>query len=110
MQMSNENLRKLYSPEIERIGFILDDEEIIELENISTDPALTFVFDPEEFDKHLPRATASWHTHTHADANLSFEDYQFFLSWPKLRHFIISSEAVWSYEVTNGSVVVLHET
>ena len=109
MKTLNEKLSVLYSLEAERCGFVLDNKKIIKLKNISPYPDLAFAFDPEEFNKYVDTAMATWHTHTHKDPNLSFDDYQFFLSWPKLKHFIISSDAVWSYEVVNGSVIVHHE-
>lgn len=102
-------LQKFYNPYVERCGLIFSDLEVIELRNTSENPEKAFAFDPEEFEKCADDAIATWHTHTHSDPNLSFGDYQFFLSWPKLKHFIISSEAVWSYEVINGSVVVVYE-
>lgn len=102
-------LQELYSAEAERCGLILGDGTMVELKNVSEEPSTTFSFDPEEFEEYTDVMASTWHTHTHADPNLSFDDYQFFLAWPLLDHFIISSKAVWYYEVVNGSVIVDNE-
>lgn len=109
MKMSDAELRKCFDPKRERVGFVLKTGKLVELENISESSDQTFAFDPDEFAKYYGEAVATWHTHIGEDANLSFEDYQFFLSWPELGHFIISLKTVWYYEVEGKTVVVYNE-
>ena len=109
MKKLDAKLRKCFELSREHIGFVLKTGDLVELENVSESPDETFSFHPEEFAKYFSQAVATWHTHTGKDANLSFDDYQFFLSWPELGHFIISLDAVWYYEVVDKTVVVYNE-
>lgn len=74
--------------------------KIVECQNLHPAPENNFQFDPED----LSKATATWHTHVNGTANLSLEDYRFYLAWPKLNHFIVTSDKVNLYVVESGVV------
>lgn len=99
-------LLELFSGSHERVGFILDSEEIIECQNISTDPENSFKVSADDIIKYADGAIATWHTHPGATNNLSVNDYDMFLSWPHLRHFIIGTDGVREYVVKDGDVLI----
>lgn len=88
----------------ERVGLILDDGQIVELENICPDPE-GFAVKPEDMVVYEERAVATWHTHPGADNNLSTGDYIGFQNWPRLRHYIVGTNGVKCYEVRDGKIV-----
>jgi proteasome lid subunit RPN8/RPN11 len=90
----------------ERIGLILKDDSVVELRNVSPQPDQFFDYSPEEFSKLIEDAKATWHTHPSGQCNLSIEDRIFFLSWPKLLHYIVGGNDIWCYRVLNGMVVL----
>lgn len=91
---------------MELCGTILPDREIRDCKNLSTEPNRTFQFQLEDLEGQL----ASWHSHpTGYNANLSIEDYGFFVSWPELLHFIVASDEVRCYTVEKGIVYLVDE-
>lgn len=93
----------------ERCGLVMKDGSIVEIRNIADDPKLGFRMDPAQLLEHIDNATGTWHTHPDADANLSGEDWNGFLAWPKLEHSIIGLQdgkiVVRKYVVREGVVV-----
>lgn len=90
----------------ERIGFVLDDGSIIEVENICQTPTDGFEIKAEDLLKYEHTIKASWHTHPGASSNPSFGDLQSFLNYPDWRHYIIGNDGVIAYEVKNGKLVI----
>lgn len=94
----------------ERCGFVTRAGKVVEVPNIAQDPSQQFKMDPKTVLEHVRKgATATWHTHTTTDANLSGEDYACFLNWDDLLHYVIGRRngtvRVKSYAVENGLVV-----
>ena len=90
---------------IERCGFILEDETVVEVENISEDPENSFEISAEMLVKFEDTMVAAWHTHPNAPAQLSDDDYVGFMNWPNIKHYIIGADGVRCYEVHEGAVV-----
>ena len=88
----------------ERVGFVLEGDEVVEVENIHADPENGFRVRGEDIAKYAMGAKATWHTHPGQSGNLSMEDYYTFLNWPELRHFIIGTDGVAEYYVEDGEV------
>lgn len=100
-------LETFYSPDgPERVGFILKDGNLVEVENIASDPVQGFKVKGEDLLKCVSDAKATWHTHPGETFNLSVSDYIAFKSYPKLTHFIIGSNGVREYYVENGEVFI----
>jgi proteasome lid subunit RPN8/RPN11 len=97
-----------YGGNIERLGFILEDGEIVEFENIAPNPQFSFEASAEAVMTFEDRAIASWHTHPGASANLSAEDAVAFKSRPDWLHYIVGNDGVRCFRVEHGRVVV-HE-
>lgn len=95
----------------ERCGVVLEDGTILELTNIAEEPAGSFEIDPTELLEQLEtgRVKATWHTHIDSGPNLSGADYDGFLAWPELEHFVIGREAgqvaVAKFVVEDGLVL-----
>jgi len=108
MQLSKilKELSEKYDSEVERVGFVLKTGEIIEVENVCAEPAEGFDVKGEDILKYAPQAYATWHTHPNADNNLSANDYETFLNWPDLVHFIVGTDGVRQYYVEEGEVLV----
>jgi proteasome lid subunit RPN8/RPN11 len=89
----------------ERVGFILDDGSLVEVENEDPNPEQGFSVCAEDLITFGERAVATWHTHPGASSNLSMLDASAFLCWPDLTHYVIGNDGIKSYAVTNGKVV-----
>ncbi len=94
----------LNSPK-ERVGFVLDDSTIIEVENICADPEEGFEVRGEDLLRYIDDAVATWHTHPGETSNLSYGDHHSFLNYPDLLHHIIGTDGVTTYAVRNGKVI-----
>ena len=92
----------------ERVGFIFSDDTIVEVENVAARPEDSFDVSAEDLIAYGERATATFHTHPGVISNLSNDDYSAFLSWPKLRHYIIGSDGIRCYKVMNNTVILDH--
>jgi proteasome lid subunit RPN8/RPN11 len=92
----------------ERVGFILPDGTIIEVQNISDEPEKSFDVRGEDLILYITekQAIATWHTHPNTPSNLSVGDYQTFLAYPKQRHFISGSDGLSEFYVEDGDVLV----
>jgi len=77
--------------ENERCGFLLKDGTIVEITNVATEPRVSYEMDAAEALPYIEAGTvaATWHTHPDGDANLSGDDYEGFLRWPDLDHYVI---------------------
>lgn len=88
----------------ERCGFVVDGK-IVEVKNICHEPADGFDISANDLLEYEGRASASWHTHTGTDCNLTRDDLVSFLNYPHLHHYIIGSDGVACYAVEQGRVV-----
>lgn len=79
---------------------------VVELPNICDDPYNGFELSFENQDKlDDPNTLGTFHTHPSREANLSVDDYESFLAYPRLTHYIIGSDGVRSYKFINGVFV-----
>lgn len=99
-------LLELLDGDNERVGFILDDDSIIEIENICSDPTDGFEIHTDDLMKYEGHIKASWHTHPGASSNPSMGDLQSFLNYPDWVHYIIGEDGVIAYEVKNGKLLI----
>jgi hypothetical protein len=102
------DLNSFYNPDPtthERVGFIVDDE-VVEVENICPKPVSGFQVSGADLLKYGDVASASWHTHPGSTSNLTTEDYETFLAYPKWQHHIVGNDGVTTYYVENGKVLI----
>lgn len=90
----------------ERVGFVLQDGTVVEVENVCHDPENGFEVNPRDLVDYEDDLWATWHTHPGSDANLSSDDYAGFLSWPYLYHYVIGKDDIRRFKVVNGQVLV----
>lgn len=103
-QVTSDLLAK-YGPGPERVGFVMPSGEVIEVDNVCDTPESGFDVSGADIVAHTSVAYATWHTHPDQDANLSAKDYEAFLNWPNLRHFIVGNDGVRCYEVVDGELM-----
>lgn len=101
-----EALLDFYEGEEERVGFILQDGSVIECQNIAPNPKEAFQVSGEEIMKWLDSVVATWHTHPNSTYNLSANDYEMFVSWSDLDHYIVGTNGVRKYVVMDGDVLI----
>lgn len=89
----------------ERVGFILRDETIVEVDNIAPNPENGFSVRADDIIRYEDEAIATWHTHPNSLANLSAEDYVGFRNYPLLRHYIVGKDGIRCFVVVNDTVV-----
>lgn len=94
------------SSDPERVGFVLDDDVIVEVENVCSEPTDGFEIRSEDLLKYEGRIKASWHTHPGASSNPSIGDLQSFLNYPDWVHYIIGEQGVVVFKVNNGKLVI----
>lgn len=94
--------------ETERVGYVLDDGQIVECQNICDDPENGFDVSDADMRAYCDRAIATWHTHPGATRSLSVGDYETYLVNDELIHFIIAPDGVAAYRVEAG-VVLNHQ-
>lgn len=99
-------LLKKYNEEVERVGFILPNGKVVEVENTSASPATSFDVSGESIMKYEGTAIGSWHTHPKDNSNLSVGDMETFLNWPDWDHYIIGNDGVTKYVVEDGEVLI----
>lgn len=96
---------------LERCGFVTKRGRIIELKNVADKPEDQFRIAPADTLKYLQRGdvVATWHTHPRSSPNLSGEDYECFLRWDDLDHYVVGRREgeikVVRYFVEDGLVV-----
>lgn len=108
MPSLNDRLLQLHNPQgIERVGFILAGDDLIEVPNISPSPQNSFMVRGEDILKYAidGPAVATWHTHPQKDANLTVQDHEMFMNYPTLKHYIVGTDGVRSYSVAKGKIV-----
>ena len=89
----------------ERVGLILKSGEVVELENVSSQPDKMFSTKPEDLIRYEDEMLATWHTHPEGESLLSGEDYIGFQMYPDLLHLIFGTEGVSGYVVKRGAVI-----
>lgn len=99
-------LNKVYDEEVEHVGFVLEGGKVIEVENIAEDKSNGFDVSGEDIIKYADKAVASWHTHPGKSSNLSALDYETFLAWPNMDHYIIGNDGITKYVVEGDDVLV----
>lgn len=92
----------------ERCGLIIDGQ-VVETENIHPEPTTGFEIDPIDIIENLDHIEGTWHTHLNSTSTLSGDDYQCFIQWPDLRHYILSDQGVTQYEVREGAVINVNQ-
>lgn len=107
MDFDANSLLPLNEGENERVGFILNDGSIIELENICSDPLNGFEVKGDDLLLYEDRVIATWHTHPGASSNPSIGDFHAVLNYPDWDHYIIGEDGIQRYRVVNGRVVII---
>ncbi|MES0134517.1 hypothetical protein NKJ88_06075 [Mesorhizobium sp. M0016] len=96
----------MYGGDVERVGFVLKNGKVIEVQNICENPAEGFDVSGEDIALYALTARATWHTHPNASHNLSANDFNTFLNWPELDHYIIGNDGIRKYIVEDGEVLI----
>lgn len=101
------SLKPFLTPGPERVGFILKDLSVVEVNNICQDPENGFEVDTDDLMKYEDDIVATWHTHPGEGqtSNLSVADYLSFQNYPEWRHLIIGCDGISMFEVVNGKVL-----
>lgn len=94
----------------ERCGFITKRGRIVHVKNVADDPQRQFKIDPADTIKWTESgAVATWHTHPYTSNCLSGEDYDCFLAWDNMVHYVIGRRqgkvCVAEYHVEDGLVI-----
>ena len=89
---------------VERCGLVLTDGMVFQLENLHDNPEVGFRISGTELYKYETMLMGTWHTHPGKTSVLSQEDYNGFLNWPDLTHFIVGIDGVRAYRV-EGDVI-----
>ncbi len=95
----------LVDSQVERVGLVLRDGTVVELENVCENPAEGFEITGSDYLTYEHVAVASWHTHPASGCNLSMGDMQTYLNYPELRHYIAGTDGVAEYFVEAGKVL-----
>lgn len=78
----------------------------IECKNICTDPYAGYEMSFDDMDRlDDPEVVGTFHTHPNGSSNLSFEDYESFMGYPRLTHYIIGKDGVKKFKILNGELV-----
>jgi proteasome lid subunit RPN8/RPN11 len=60
----------------------------------------------DDMDKlDLADTIGTFHTHPNASANLSHEDYESFMGYPRLVHYIVGADGVRKFRVMDGILI-----
>lgn len=102
-------LRTIYEKsEDERGGYITSDDLVFEVKNVHSDTKNNFMFSCEDLDKlDQENVIATFHTHPNKSSNLSKEDYDSFVNWEKLLHFIVGRDKITCYKVSEKGTVII---
>lgn len=100
------SLLSKYDENVERVGFVMKSGKIVEVQNICDKPEEGFDVSGEDIALYALDARATWHTHPKADYNLSANDFNTYLNWPELDHFIIGNNGIRRYVVADGEVLI----
>lgn len=92
----------------ERGGYITSDYKMYEVKNNHPEKSNNFMFSCEDLEKlEDDNVIATFHTHPNKTSNLSKEDYEAFLNWEKLLHFIIGKDRISCYKVSDRGTVLV---
>lgn len=92
----------------ERGGYITSSFKIYEVENVHPQKDNNFMFSTEDLEKlESEDVIGTFHTHPNKTSNLSKEDYEAFVNWEKLLHFIIGKDKITCYKVSERGTVVI---
>lgn len=101
-----DQLKEFYAEDgPERIGFILQDDTIVECDNLIKESKGGFDFAASDLIKYGLTAKASWHTHPGLLSNLSFNDQESFVMWPDMLHYIVGRDGIRVYKVERNRVI-----
>ena len=101
------NLLEFYSPVgPERVGFILQDGTVVEVQNVCPEPELGFQVRPEDLIRYYDQMIGTWHTHPGIVAVPSSDDHLAFRNYPMLQHHIIGSDGVRTYQLDRRGKIV----
>lgn len=89
----------------ERVGFILHDDSVVEVENIHPEPEEGASIRAADLFAYEHRAKAFWHTHPNSSCNLTTPDLRSFLGYPLHIHYVVGRDGVAGFAVLNGEVV-----
>lgn len=89
----------------ERVGFIMPDGDIVEVDNQHPQPDNGFDVSIDDLEKYADTAVATWHTHPGGEANLSLDDHEGFMNYTTLDHYIVGSDGLRRYRVVRGQIV-----
>ena len=90
----------------ERVGFVLNNGKVVEVNNVCPDPENGFEVNPIDIIMHEEELVGVWHTHPGASSNLSMDDHAGIKNWPNLTHYIIGKDGVRAYKVNAGSILI----
>jgi len=107
-----EKLKQKYSDTgHERLGFILSEGEVVELDNAHDVPQHGAKYSSSDLFRYMFSGDftvkATWHTHPSETKNLSGDDYVAFKNYPDIDHYVIGNDGVRRYYVEEG--VLKHE-
>lgn len=91
----------------ERGGYISLSGAVVECPNESPSPDENYLMGCETLDDLERMGAATFHTHPGKEPNLSKDDYNSFLNWEKLLHFIIGKDKISCYKVSERGTVVI---
>ena len=104
--MLESSLLSFYSNSGPERGGIITRPGPVECKNISDNPTESYEMSYEDMDK-LDNADTfgTFHTHPNESGNLSYDDYQSFMAYPALQHYIIGKDGVHTYKVVDGRLL-----
>lgn len=77
-----------------------------ECKNTSENPSESYEMSFEDMDKLDSSDTlGTFHTHPNESANLTYDDYETFMAYPGLKHYIIGKDGVRVYAVVDGRLL-----
>ena len=104
--MLESSLLSFYSNSGPERGGIITRLGPTECKNISDNPNDSYEMSYEDMDKLDDSDTlGTFHTHPNKSGNLSYDDYESFMAYPGLVHYIVGSDGVKSYKVVNGRLL-----
>ncbi|WP_152613159.1 MPN domain-containing protein [Inquilinus limosus] len=99
-------LLQLHRPDgPERVGFILNGDKVVEVENIADKPNDAFQVRGEDLVRYEDDIVGTWHTHPFGTSQLSTEDYIAFLNYPMIEHWVIGRDGARCYKVQGRAIV-----
>lgn len=104
--MLESSLLSFYSNSGPERGGIITRLGPTECKNVSENPEEGYEMSYEDMDKLDNTDTVgTFHTHPGKSANLSYEDYETFMAYPGLKHYIVGKEGVKAYKVVDGRLL-----